>query len=180
MQPVMDAAQLLSCSFCFVSLSLYVFIYLSFSCSTATKMTCYSFLKRGPRCGNACDTDSHSSTRRPESTDRKIAGCQDRPAFEMIFGFGPSETRIAILYNTVVNASLNRAYECVRTYVANLFSLSFLENTARAINLICQIYQRWRCTLISRTINVCISEYIRITEQIKIILYNFSGIDIHS
>lgn len=40
-------------------------------------------------------------------TDRKITRCQDRPAFEMIFGFGPGETRIAVSYNTVVNARLN-------------------------------------------------------------------------
>lgn len=95
-------ARLLSCSFS--SLSIYLSISLSFARSR-TKMTCYSFLKRGPRCGNACDTDSLTVVHADRSKDH--SRCQDRPAFEMIFGFGPGETRIAVSYNTVVNARLN-------------------------------------------------------------------------
>lgn len=83
--------------------------------SAADKNDRYSFLNRGFRCGNAYDTDGHRYIYTRARADRsKDARCQDRPAFEMIFGFGPDGTRIATSCSVTERVSKHCTSLCMR------------------------------------------------------------------
>lgn len=127
--------------------------------SAADKNDRYSFLKRGPRCGNTCDTPMatrYTRARAGRSTDDR---CQDRPASETIFEFGPGGTRIAMLrvaYNERASKQ-HRAYERVRTHVARLFSRSVSWFSAHDQS-ICQIYRRQKVHFKFKIRNHCVLE----------------------
>lgn len=84
-----------------------------------TRMTVTVSLREAPRCGNTCDIPM--ATRYIRADRSTHDRCQDRPASETIFGFGPGGTRIAMLrvaYNERAS-KWHCAYE--RTQVARLF-----------------------------------------------------------